>query len=380
MSIVSGADNISNNFLPNTKIRQLDSPEKKDLALQNLGDQFRDNPNFGQNANAPEFSLLAQASNSLAYWQTSAQSLLAQVDAKTMVNNSLQANGFTKEQASIAEKVLNRIPPANQANAIQLALGLTKDTDPLKSLADDKNILADKSGLSPDEADQARKDIIKAGFEHLQETNGVDLKNSLSVLARVSGADGNIDAKDLKRVKDQLTQNIRDNPRTAEGQEANSRREAILQKAIKDAAPEKVRAAIDQKLAQSTLAQWFPKAAQKRADKAYAKALKAINDWEPGDTGGRGKKNKIEREVYAQMNKTYKQNYSKSEAEMMKGISKEIGTKLNKKFTPTALSDLNRLASLIQASGIELYKPVQPLRIDDLKELEKLKNLDVSIS
>ena len=148
-----------------------------------------------------------------------------------------------------------------------------------------------------------------------------------------------------------------------------------MQGEIRKSAPEKVRDEINKKLRESTLAQWFPGMAMKKANRAYAQALKAINNWQPGASAGRGGRNKMTREIYAQMNKAYNQNYSRSITEMNKAVTGEVGSELNRKLGSKELGQLDMLLSLAQAGGIELPKPIQPLRASHLEELKTLNNI-----
>lgn len=285
---------------------------------------------------AKDAQTLALISKHLAEARKSDSSLETNNRHQTLLSNLIQSSGIKKDQADLAVKFLERVPADKQAEAIQLALELTKDPK---------------------------------------------LMSALSVLQKLAGPDGKLDASDLQRVKQELVNNILKNPQTdeerAQRNQAHQERELALRGEIQKGAPKQVLSQINKKLRESTMAQWFPGIAKRIAEKGYAKALRAINNWEPGAVAGRGNKNKIAREIYEQMNKAYAQNQPRSIQEMNKAVAERVESQLNEKFTPKVLSQLNLLNQTIGSDNLQLPNHSGTLRSGELERLKALERLEI---
>ena len=110
---------------------------------------------------------------------------------QNLMADVMNANGISYPTANIAAKALDSIAPEKKANAIQLALGLAKEADPLKAFLNTTDTkLAELSGLKPEEASAAKLDIAKAGVKLLQDA-GMDVDRVARTLSSVVDQNGN---------------------------------------------------------------------------------------------------------------------------------------------------------------------------------------------
>ena len=268
----------------------------------------------------------------------------------------IESSGLDYEKAKIAAKVLEHIDPNKKADAIQLALSIAKEANPIQALSLDAETLARNSNLGIDQVKDARKNIIEAGLDLIQETaksQGKELdKDTIKGLLgegpqTLKGSDSEFNEKDLnERIAPKLTQNILDNPKTTEEynlrNQANYQKEAIHQATIKAGALDRTGG-------------WFPR---------------AINRWQPGQRGL----------IKGGMTDAYYATQDQANATMRSQVLDEAKEQLNQAFPVDKRQAINDLSKLLEVSGIKAEKPITDLRSDTLRNFETLTSVSQSLT
>lgn len=264
---------------------------------------------------------------------------------RDLMANLMTANGLDYRVANVAAKVLDHIPADKRENAIRLAMSVAKEQDPIAALTGHYKDLAAKSGLSERASYDARRDITEAGVQLMSETakqeglTHLTRDKIIGLLSRgdqgLVGQDGNLDRRDFDRIADKLTQNILNNPITAQERaynaEANWKREVTHQNTIRGGAL----------VATGGL------------------FARRIMSWQPGDRGL----------IRGMMNRSYYQTQGIANAGMVAGTKAEATSQLGQALSQEKMDQINDLAKLIQASGLESNKSGVDLRQRDLEGL-----------